>query len=497
MSTICWKKGITTMIRLRSIAILLGVCQMLSTCSLQAAIVWDDDATTPWWFNAANWDGDADGQLPGTTTTDTQINSGFNAAGEGVVYDPVIDPNFPPSGTFNWGSPQIIGPLYLGRASSTVNPAPENLLTIKGNLELQGAVNVGRSSGVDGTFTLGRIVQQSGKFFVPGADVTLGAPDTSRAGLGRGIYDYRGGTFHVDSSTGLRLSHGSNTTNGGTTQPTGASGYGKFIVHNPSTGGFVRAYQVSIASYAGISGATDNRDPDGIDRGVGIFEFHYENGGTRPFQVGANLSINNGFTSATGGTRSSRLGLTLNAPVTLTAGVPQNLGLFDVDFDQSDLLVGTITGTGDLNGDLIENNDRVFSNLAGNVHYREGDTISAVFGSTQYNWTISYTGNISWTDADNSVVSSITGPGTGTDVVLMGLSSVSVGIPGDFDGDSDVDGRDFLIWQRNTSVGNLSDWQTNYGTGTGPLSAVTAVPEPGSLALLAAAVLPLLGRRRG
>ena len=37
--------------------------------------------------------------------------------------------------------------------------------------------------------------------------------------------------------------------------------------------------------------------------------------------------------------------------------------------------------------------------------------------------------------------------------------------------DEDVDGRDFLAWQRGSSVpnqsvgGNLADWQTNYGTG--------------------------------
>ena len=33
----------------------------------------------------------------------------------------------------------------------------------------------------------------------------------------------------------------------------------------------------------------------------------------------------------------------------------------------------------------------------------------------------------------------------------------------------DVDGRDFLVWQRGTSPvvggGDLADWQTNYGTG--------------------------------
>lgn len=55
------------------------------------------------------------------------------------------------------------------------------------------------------------------------------------------------------------------------------------------------------------------------------------------------------------------------------------------------------------------------------------------------------------------------------------------GIPGDFDIDGDVDGRDFLVWQRNPSVGNLADWQGNYGA---PLTAITAVPEPATMALV-------------
>ncbi|QDS99456.1 hypothetical protein [Adhaeretor mobilis] len=55
--------------------------------------------------------------------------------------------------------------------------------------------------------------------------------------------------------------------------------------------------------------------------------------------------------------------------------------------------------------------------------------------------------------------------------------------PGDFDEDGDVDGADFLEWQRNPSVGNLFGWQNNYGM-TAPLSAAsTAVPEPSTLLL--------------
>lgn len=55
-------------------------------------------------------------------------------------------------------------------------------------------------------------------------------------------------------------------------------------------------------------------------------------------------------------------------------------------------------------------------------------------------------------------------------------------LPGDFDGDGDVDGRDFLVWQRNPIIGNLADWQLNFGSGS--LGALGSVPEPTTLVLL-------------
>ncbi|TWU28683.1 PEP-CTERM sorting domain-containing protein [Bythopirellula polymerisocia] len=80
---------------------------------------------------------------------------------------------------------------------------------------------------------------------------------------------------------------------------------------------------------------------------------------------------------------------------------------------------------------------------------------------------------------------------------VAAIAALVVAVPGDFDSDGDVDGRDFLVWQRNTSVGNLADWQANYGVG---LSAVTtAVPEPTSLVLvgLVLSAATVCGRRRG
>lgn len=73
-------------------------------------------------------------------------------------------------------------------------------------------------------------------------------------------------------------------------------------------------------------------------------------------------------------------------------------------------------------------------------------------------------------------------------------------LPGDFDEDGDVDGNDFLTWQRGgspspLSAADLTDWQNNYGNF--PLVAsATAVPEPTAGSLVWLAVLCLFGQRR-
>jgi hypothetical protein len=64
---------------------------------------------------------------------------------------------------------------------------------------------------------------------------------------------------------------------------------------------------------------------------------------------------------------------------------------------------------------------------------------------------------------------------------------------GDFDNDGDVDGRDFLVWQRDPGVGNLADWQANYGLG-GLGAAIAVVPEPASLLLIVLGMTLIGGR---
>lgn len=76
------------------------------------------------------------------------------------------------------------------------------------------------------------------------------------------------------------------------------------------------------------------------------------------------------------------------------------------------------------------------------------------------------------------------------EVTLSAMSDAS----GDFDADGDVDGRDFLAWQRDPAVGDLADWQNNYGGGTNVASNV-AVPEPCSILLLTGVGLVLMKSR--
>ena len=69
-------------------------------------------------------------------------------------------------------------------------------------------------------------------------------------------------------------------------------------------------------------------------------------------------------------------------------------------------------------------------------------------------------------------------------------------LPGDFDLNGEVNGLDFLLWQRDPSVGSLADWEANYGM-VAPLSATLAtVPEPTTYALALAALCLAMSRRR-
>ncbi|WP_168205213.1 autotransporter-associated beta strand repeat-containing protein [Bythopirellula goksoeyrii] len=138
--------------------------------------------------------------------------------------------------------------------------------------------------------------------------------------------------------------------------------------------------------------------------------------------------------------------------------------------------------------------------LAGNLSV---ELMNGFIPQASDNFTILSAGNLINTFAglpDGSRINTVNGIGSFAidydylnDQVV--LSDFMAGIAGDFDSDGDVDGRDFLIWQRNPSVGNLADWQSNYGAPGSALAASTSVvPEPSSLVLL---ICTLLATVRG
>jgi hypothetical protein len=128
-------------------------------------------------------------------------------------------------------------------------------------------------------------------------------------------------------------------------------------------------------------------------------------------------------------------------------------------------------------------------------------------------------GNISFGHSDINYASST--DGLAPDLLFTLIDNivvteiVTVVENANFDGDDDVDGRDFLTWQRGFGINDgtalLSDgdangdgnvdgddlivWQAQYGEPIPPLSAVTSVPEPASVSLFGA-LLAFFGLRR-
>ncbi len=165
-------------------------------------------------------------------------------------------------------------------------------------------------------------------------------------------------------------------------------------------------------------------------------------------------------------------------PVTGTI-VYSELNPFDIGiFNEGTLLVFT---RGDINNDGVVDGGDLTALSDAIADPTLGGTVSSALGGE-------------WLD--------LTGDGLLTSADLSELQSIIGTTPGDFDADGDIDGADFLAWQRGESPDPLSsddlgDWQTNYDSGGGPLSASNdAVPEPTALVLFLGMGLMALSSRR-
>ncbi|MCA9259785.1 MAG: hypothetical protein KDA61_11325 [Planctomycetales bacterium] len=95
-------------------------------------------------------------------------------------------------------------------------------------------------------------------------------------------------------------------------------------------------------------------------------------------------------------------------------------------------------------------------------------------------------------------------PAPGDYVDPTAVVTISLALPGDFDADGDVDGSDFLLWQRGgspapLSQADLSVWRANLGRVWADGDAVQnleAVPEPTGALALASGLIAILAVRR-
>lgn len=541
------------------LGVLVASCAaVLLAATLAPAQTWEASGGTPWWFDPENWSeadamlippmGDVDNDpmtnddlAVSTTSVNFVANTVDNMwnQGDGVVYDPTNDPNFANAGNLRfvdpWG-PQKAWRLYVGNAGA-VNSEEEAVtdlvqLTIRGDLSsdsdpAEGEPRwwIGRSSGFGNVGANALVVQESGVVTHNFGDLDLGSINTGVTGtFGNGTWDYRGGTLEQGFDTTflapvrrLRLSAGGST---------GTGGVGTFILRNPGSGsgGYVRVANLLVAAFGG---QPLGPRPNGITNGLGIVEFHALSEGTRPMQLD-NLQVANGEDTDYDGVtnfdfRSSQLKIVLDeAPTTDGSGVPIDMGLFDLDWDGNG--DGTFTSTGN-------SYDTTFSDffaddpLSMDAVFDNGDIVEAQFGSTLYRWNIYYDGEIRWSDPNNSILDATFGGGDGIDrvdgaggidIVLIGLDSMSMGLPGDYNGDGFVNAADYTVWRNNLGAGDESSlngngdgmngvdagdyalWKMHFGepnAGAGGLAA-SAVPEPSAVVLTLFSLVGLVGFRR-
>jgi hypothetical protein len=150
-----------------------------------------------------------------------------------------------------------------------------------------------------------------------------------------------------------------------------------------------------------------------------------------------------------------------------TAVTRLTLGVNDVDDDARLVVVSGMQ----LGGILEINYDEEFFHdslgvgdryLIASAATYSGEFEHWIMSPSQYEWDLRVEGNL----------------------LLLEVVSAPM-LPGDFDSDGDVDGVDFLRWQRTDgTAAGLTDWQTDYGAPSSAAAAATSVPEPSSLLLL-------------
>ncbi|MCA9237345.1 MAG: hypothetical protein KDA44_17850 [Planctomycetales bacterium] len=389
------------------------------------------------------------------------------------------------------------------------------------NWELRGEFLVGRegigsltvSNGgyvmAGGNFTgiIGDVSGSSGVVMVDGSGSTLtntGGLMVGRAGTGtlsisnRGTVSNQGHSrIGVDeNSIGWVTVEGEGSVWNSSTLYAGISGRGNVAI---AEGGSVRSegayigYEWGAVGDVTVSGANANWTTSNYGLYVGR-----GGNGTLNITSGGEVSCSWGaigsFSSSSGKVRIHGAGSKWNVRGVLDVGGDAMLNITDGGLLTVDYAL-TISAT--------PRHDNSIAMASGGMLAIPGDvddSLTQFLGFVQGNDAIRY-----WNPEDGHLAS-LTDATYGDDYTLeylttgdlAGYTMLTVTAPGptgDFDGDFDVDGGDFLAWQRGESptalgAADLADWQANFGAGAASANALAATPEP-SAALLAALALTL------
>jgi len=397
--------------------------------------------------------------------------------------------------------------------SGTLNVTGQTTIEQRGTLTGSGIINL-----LGPISNAGKIELGTGSLQIAGGTLTNTGLVRGGATIDNALVNSAGGEVRVGPGQHLHLTGDGAPTNAGDIEVIGNATQTAEIEFNGALTNAVTTGNIS-ARYATMrfNDGLTNQGEVGVSFGTSDIHGDIDNqaGATILIQGNSNVTFwddlaNNGTVQATSGSTVAHFG-TLSGTGSFTGG--------GTNFVEGGLSPGSSPGTMSFDGDLVLGSasttlmelagtssseyDRLLVSgdmtLGGNLEVKLIDGFTPEVGDTFSLLSSLITGvfdTLSLPVLSSSLVWDLADLYT-TGELLVSLSPLA----SDFDEDGDVDGFDFLTWQRGgsptpLSSGDLSDWQTNYGT-VAPLSAASAVvPEPSALLLGLMASLAGISRRR-
>jgi hypothetical protein len=347
-------------------------------------------------------------------------------------------------------------------------------------LKIAANIYLGGSTGGVGAFTITGGETRVGVTSPTGGDVVLGGA----GGSSSGTLNLQGGILDVTKSSGV---YGGKI---GAALGTAAFNF---------TGGTLKVLEYNATNFGGNLGGL------------------VQSGATSVLDVTGNSTVVNGGYTLTDGTALVARQLTVNGDANLSSGGEYQWQLGALSTSNAGTDFGQITLTGNLVLGGTSKLELDFSLLGAN-----GPNSANTFWDANRSWKIidatTNAGSTSFASLLNATFSNgtfTTSIGTGADLgdIFLTFTASSTAQPGDFDGDGDVDGADFVAWQTNfpkatgaTLAQGDADgdgdvdgadfvvWQTNFPFTPGP--GASPVPEPTAIVLGVCSAIGLLVLRR-